>query len=119
MPLEQQRRCPHPLQSQNMKGSNDDMRQVVCRQCGKTFLNIWPRQVSADLLQRAVAACVDVLCEGRPASPPHPGPPPMRTAEASTQTRPESVLEEKMRQKRVETRWTHLVVMAAYQEHGP
>ena len=114
MPLEQQRRCQHPFQSQNMRGSNDDMRQVVCRQCGKTLLKIWPRQVSADLLQRAVDTCLDVVCEGLPAAPPHPGPPPMRTAEASTMT--ESV--EDIRQKRVEQRWKRLVVMAMYRDHG-
>ena len=118
MSLEQQRRCLHPFQSQNMKGSNDDMRQVVCRPCGKTLLKIWPRQVSADLLQCTISTCVDVLCEGPTGQPPQ-GPPPMRTAEAATQTRPEEVLEEKLRHQRVVKRWTRLVAMIADREHGP
>ena len=115
MSTEQQRRCPHPFEPQNMRGSNDDMRQVVCRQCGKCLLKVWPRQVSANLLQRAVDTCLDVMCEGLPASPPHPGPPPMRTAEASTMT--EDV--ENIRQQRVEMRWKkRVVVIAMYRDHG-
>ena len=48
----------------NMRGPTDDMRQVVCRQCGKTLLNTWPRQVEPSLLQRAVDTCLGVVLDG-------------------------------------------------------
>ena len=104
-----------------MQGSNDDMRQVVCRHCGKVLLKVFPKQVRPPLLQRSVEACLDIMVAGLDLRPPaegppgNPGPPPMRTAEASTMT--ESV--ENTREKRATTRWKRLVVMATYRHHGP
>ena len=101
-----QQQCPHPHSSQDMNGSNECPRQVVCRLCGKTLFKVWPHQVTPALLDRVMQAVVRDV-HGPPSSTEILRLPPT-SSQVGTQTRTKAMQTTKL--------WKRLVLLALYQE---